>query len=232
MLRFEETSREDAGRYFVEVTNERIVPPKTTPTRVTISSTTAVLYVTYAPEIVAPPVGAVRYAGKNVTLTVGVVGEPKPKSFQWFKGDTAVTPVRATPAYTFVASTARAGDYHVVVKNSEGEISGDPVTVEVQTKPIFTTQPLAQTVAVGSSMTFTAAATGNPAPQIKWRKDGKDIPGATGPSYTINPVSLASRGVYTAVAFSTVNTGPTSTTVASTTSAGAKLTVNPAASAP
>ncbi len=225
VLRFEETSRANAGRYFVEVSNERIVPPKLTPTRVTVPSTTAVLYVTYAPELTTPPVGAVRYAGKNVTLTVGVVGEPKPKSFQWFMGETAVTPVRATPGFTFVASPSRAGSYHVVVKNSEGEIASEPVTVEVQTKPVFTEQPSAQTVAVGGSVTFTAAAAGNPAPQIKWRKDGKDIPGATGPSYTINPVTSAHRGVYTAVAFSTVQTGPGSTTVASTSSKEARLTV-------
>lgn len=226
VLHFEETSRAHAGRYFVEVTNERIIPPKLTPTPVTVPSTTAVLYVTYAPEIITPPVGSVRYAGKNVTLTVGVIGEPKPKSFQWFMGETPVTPVRATPAYTFVASAARAGDYHVVVKNSEGEITSAPVTVEVQTKPVFTTQPSPQTVAVNGSVTFTAAATGNPAPQIKWRKDGKDIPGATGPSYTIESATLAHRGVYTAVAFSTVQTGPSSTAVVSTASTGARLTVS------
>ena len=228
VLHFEETSREDAGRYFVEVTNERVIPPKTTPTRITVASTTAVLYVTYAPEIVTPPAGAVRYAGKNVTLAVAAVGEPKPK-FQWFKGDTAVTTPRANPNYTFSASTARAGDYRVEIENTKGKISSAPVTVEVQTKPVFTTQPLAQTASIGGNVTFTAAATGNPTPQIKWRKDGKDL-GVTGPVLTLNSITKANAGVYTAVAFSTVQTGPSSTTVVSTASNGAKLTVSTIAS--
>jgi hypothetical protein len=226
VLKFEEASRTDSGRYFVEVTNERIVPPKITPTRVTVTSTTAVLRVTYAPEIATPPVGAVRYETKNVTLTVGAIGEPKPRSFQWFKDGAPITGERATPTYTFVASPARAGAYRVVVKNSEGEITSAPVTVEVQTKPIFTTHPSAQSVAVNGSATFTAVATGNPAPQIKWRKDGKDLSDATGPTLTIDQASLADRGVYTAVAFSTVQTGPSATAVVSTVSTGARLTVS------
>lgn len=75
-------------------------------------------------------------------------------------------------------------------------------------------------------VTFTAVAIGNPTPQIKWRKNGKDIPGAIGSAYTIPHAMLTDAGVYTAVAFSTVQTGPATTTVVSTISAGARLTVS------
>lgn len=223
----EAAHRDDAGNYFVRVSNTVTPPPPRKPVTTTVTSTTAVLQVTYAPEISAEPADVARYQGKSVTLDVTAAGVPKP-TYQWFKGETAVTPARATSKYTFAASAARAGDYHVVVKNSAGEITSRTVTVDVQTKPVFTTQPLPQTVAVNGSVTFTAAATGNPSPEIKWRKDGKDIPGATGPSYTIDPVALTHRGTYTAVASGTVNTTATATTVVTTVSKGAKLTVTAA----
>ena len=50
-------------------------------------------------------------------------------------------------------------------------------------------------------------------------------PGKTGPGLLIAQSTLADRGVYTAVAFSTVQTGPASTAVSSTVSTGARLVV-------
>jgi hypothetical protein len=78
--------------------------------------------------------------------------------------------------------------------------------------PSFTLQPIAENVAPGSTVTFTAAAIGSPTPSYQWRKDGGNLAGATFASYTIPSVSAADAGVYTVVA---------------TNSAGAK-TSNPA----
>lgn len=223
-LFIEAARRDDAGNYFVRVSNTVAPPPPRKPVTTTKTSTTAVLQVTYAPEIVAAPADVARYQGKTVVLDATAVGVPKP-TYQWFKGDTAVTAARASSKYTFAASAAKAGDYHVVVKNSVGETTSETVTVDVQTKPVFAEHPQARTVVVGGSVTFTAAATGNPAPQIKWRKNGRDIPGATGPSYTIEAASLDDRGTYTAVAYGTVSTGPSSTAVVTAVSKGARLAV-------
>lgn len=225
-LVFPAASRADAGLYICKVVNFRIKPPSVTPTPTTISSVPAKLVVTYPPEIVTPPASVARYTGKPVTLTVAAVGVPALR-YQWFKGDTAVTTARPTPAYTFLANAARAGEYHVKISNDRGLVSSEPVTVDVQTKPVFTTQPAALTVPPGSLALFTVAVTGNPEPQIQWRKNGRNLTGKTGPTLMIDQATLADRGVYTAVASSTVQTGPTSTAVVSTVSTGARLAVGP-----
>jgi sugar lactone lactonase YvrE len=66
--------------------------------------------------------------------------------------------------------------------------------------PAFTTQPLSQTLAMGSSVTFTAAATGTPPPTYQWRKDNVDIAGATGASFSIAAFTSGDVGSYTVVA--------------------------------
>ncbi|HVS52536.1 MAG TPA: PQQ-binding-like beta-propeller repeat protein [Opitutaceae bacterium] len=68
--------------------------------------------------------------------------------------------------------------------------------------PSFTTQPASQSVALGASVTFTAAATGGLAPVYQWQHNGRDIAGATGPSLTVSGVQPADAGVYTVVATS------------------------------
>jgi hypothetical protein len=66
--------------------------------------------------------------------------------------------------------------------------------------PAITTQPTSQTVAIGNSVTFTAAASGTPTPTYQWQKNGMDILGATSSSYTIASVTANNAGAYTVVA--------------------------------
>jgi len=66
--------------------------------------------------------------------------------------------------------------------------------------PAITTQPVAQTVALGDSVTFTAAATGAPTPTFQWMVDGDIIPGATSSSLTLSNVQVSDAGTYSVVA--------------------------------
>jgi hypothetical protein len=68
------------------------------------------------------------------------------------------------------------------------------------TAPVFTTQPVGQVVAAGGSVTFTAAATGTPAPAYQWRKDDVALTGATNATLTLTNVTSANAGSYTVVA--------------------------------
>jgi hypothetical protein len=65
--------------------------------------------------------------------------------------------------------------------------------------PTITTQPVAQVVVVGGSTIFAAAASGYPTPTFQWQKNGQNIPGATGSSFTIASPSLADTGAYSVV---------------------------------
>ena len=83
--------------------------------------------------------------------------------------------------------------------------------------PAITVSPVSQTKTVGDSVTFNVTATGT-SPTYQWYKDGSTISGATGTSYTKNPVALSDAGDYTV---EVTGCGVTRTSTAAT------LTVNP-----
>ena len=58
------------------------------------------------------------------------------------------------------------------------------------TPPAITAQPQDQSVAVGSSATFSVTATGSSPLNYQWMKNGTAIPGATAASYTTPAVAL------------------------------------------
>ena len=71
--------------------------------------------------------------------------------------------------------------------------------------PAVTAQPTNQTVLIGNSVTYTAVATGNPAPTVQWQysTDGGTtytlITGATGTTYTFVPTLIENGYLYQAV---------------------------------
>lgn len=87
--------------------------------------------------------------------------------------------------------------------------------------PSITTQPVGQALFIGSSVTFSAAASGTAPLSYQWKKGGVAIPGATNSSYTIAAVAVVDAGDYTVVA---------SNLAGSVTSNIATLTVNGAPS--
>jgi uncharacterized protein len=85
--------------------------------------------------------------------------------------------------------------------------------------PVIVTPPASQNVTVGSSVTFTVVATGQPALMYQWRKDGQTIDGATAPEFTIASPVVADGGSYDVVV---------SNPFGAVTSAPAVLTIQPA----
>lgn len=82
--------------------------------------------------------------------------------------------------------------------------------------PTFSQQPTSRTACTGASTSWTVVTDGE-FPTYQWLKDGVAIQGATAQTYTVNPVTVASAGVYNCIVRDQCG--------ASATSAGAVLTV-------
>jgi len=66
--------------------------------------------------------------------------------------------------------------------------------------PVFMTQPIAQTVRLGTNVDFTAAASGLPSPVYQWQFNGTNILGATNASYALAFVDVTNAGNYSVLA--------------------------------
>jgi sugar lactone lactonase YvrE len=93
--------------------------------------------------------------------------------------------------------------------------TGNRVIRMLVTPPAITTAPRAQTAAAGSTVTFTAAASGAPAPDLQWHFNDTPIASATTSTLTLQNVQNVNAGSYTILA----------TNPAATASATATLTI-------
>ena len=113
------------------------------------------------------------------------------------------------------------------------------------TAPSITTQPTSQSANAGATVTFSAAASGSPAPTFQWRKNGGNISGATSATLTLVNVQAGDAATYSVVATNSVNfatsnnatltisvpPGITAQPVSQSVSAGATVSFTAAASA-
>nr|MBA2746582.1 T9SS type A sorting domain-containing protein [Flavisolibacter sp.] len=83
-------------------------------------------------------------------------------------------------------------------------------------------------VCTGANATFNVVATGTGTLTYQWKKDGNDITGATGATYTITGVTAANAGSYTVVVTGTCG-AVTSSAAALTINAGTTITTQPVA---
>ncbi len=110
------------------------------------------------------------------------------------------------PAYAISAGSSHA----LALRDASGD-----------TAPAITTQPLAQAVTMGQSITLSVTATGIPPPTYQWYRNGIVISGATAESYTFTPYSTSDQAAYSVTV---------SNALGSITSDVILVTVNPDAS--
>ena len=187
------------------------------------ASATFTLKVNVAPAITAQPSANPFYVlGGTLNLSVVASGTPAP-TYQWRNAGTAITGnASATTANLTITGLqlTDAGNYEVVVTNEVVSVTSNPATVAVYVAPTLTTQPGNQTITAGGTATFTAAASGTPAPTLQWQRNGVPLSGATAPILTLTGVPLNGGGAITVVA---TNPGGSATSNAAT------LTVSPVA---
>jgi|GEM_PF-1135958 len=179
-----------------------------------------------------PPAFVVQPADQSVVVTSNAsfgatLTGALPMSFQWFfNGAPLVDDGRisgSTTASLTVSNitTADAGGYTLAATNFLGSASSAAAVLNVLVPPTISTQPIGRSVPPGLPTTFSAAATGNPAPSYyQWQLNGTNIPGATSANYTISAINTNHLGFYHLVA---------SNSVGGTVSADAQLTFGPVA---
>jgi hypothetical protein len=133
----------------------------------------------------------------NPALTVSYTG--------FVNGDTSNSLTERPSATVTAATRSPAGTYPIspsggLSLNYNFTYVAGTLTVLASAPPVFTTEPVSQTIRLGNPVTFTAAASGTPEPTYQWWKNGQNIAGATSNTYTIAHVALADAGRYTVVA--------------------------------
>lgn len=165
-----------------------------------VSVAPALTSYTLAQSVVAP---------NTATFTAVATGTPAP-TYQWqVSSDAGVTWVNITGATSasYTTPPTSVGDngkrFRVIVGNSAGSATGGAGVLAVARSPDapnFTATPVAASVSAPNAATFTATATGLPAPSYQWQRsnDGganfTDIAGATAAQYTLSPTATADNG--------------------------------------
>lgn len=206
----------NAGAYAVTVTNNAGV----------ITSAGALLTVDVAPAITTQPVSQTANEGATVTFTVGATGNPAP-AYQWYVGGAQIPGAVASMLTLTGVQPGNAGRYTVTAANSVSSVTSNAATLTVDASPAITTQPVSQTVAANSSVTFSVVATGTPAPTYQWTLNGAAILGATRASLTLSRVTAANDGNYAVTVTNTLGSlGSAAATL--TVGAAPSITTQPA----
>jgi len=196
------------------------------------TSTAALLTVNYAPAITGNPSSQTIASGSSVSFVAAASGNPA-ATVQWFvssDGGSNYGPVAGATSTTlgFTVGVADNGNlYRATFTNGVGSATTTAATLTVTAAPAITSNPGNATVTAGTNATFTAAASGLPAPTVQWQlsTDGGsnfgNVPGATSTTLNVMSVTLAQAGhLYRAVF---TNGSGSATTTAAT------LSVNPGA---
>jgi len=187
LLSLPAASAADAGLFDVVVTDDCG----------STTSATAALAVRASTEIQLDPVSQTLCAGAPLELRVEATGDG-PLAFQWRK-DGEPIPGATGVILAGTASEQDTGAYDAVVTGGCGSATSATALVVVETTPAIISQPSSMTACPGETVLLTIDATGSEDLEFRWRKDGSDIPGATGATLEILSVLESDAGSYEAV---------------------------------
>src|SRR4051794_10501051 len=148
-----------------------------------------------APVITAQPASITVVSGAPATFSVAATASNGALSYQWRKDGLSLSNgVNASLALAAVTADDF-GVYDCIVTNTLDGLTQVAVSsgaiLAVNANPAIIAQPVPQTAAPGGTVVFMVAASGNGTISYQWQKNGVDIAGATGPSYTIDSADAA-----------------------------------------
>jgi hypothetical protein len=163
-----------------------------------VTSNPADLAVLETPQFTQHPQPVIACVGDVVQLSV-VLEDATGCTFQWQRNGFDVSGATSGTITFNPVATTNAGNYRCVVTNGCGQATSNQALVSVRTPPSISDQPDAQSVTVGSPVSFGVLAGGSPTLSYQWRVGGNDIAGATSSSYSIASAQFTDEGEYTCV---------------------------------
>ena len=153
-----------------------------------------------APSITQQPESRSVFSGDSVTFTATVDGYPTP-NLQWMHNGIPITGATMPTLTLSNVQASDAGGYTLVAVNQVGTATSTTATLTVTNTlpPGISQQPQSQTVAAGSSATFSVQATGTGPLSYQWQRNGVDLAGATGSTLALANVQFANAGTYRVV---------------------------------
>ncbi|HEY0863312.1 MAG TPA: MBG domain-containing protein [Lacunisphaera sp.] len=164
------------------------------------------------PSVTLQPQDRAVLMGNNAIFTLSVTGNPG-STYQWQRlpagsgtwsalanGGAYSGTTTATMTVTGTTLAMTGDQFRCVATNPSGSATSNPATLTVTVPlPVISAQPVAASVAVGTSIDLAVTATSPVALTYQWRKNGTDIGGATASIYTIASAQLTDAADYTVV---------------------------------
>ena len=153
-------------------------------------------------------------------------------SYSWSIVNGTITSATNIQTITYTAGASGTTDLTLVVTNAAGCSATSTANVpNSNVAPSVTTHPLTQSVLVGTSVTFTAAASGTPTPTVQWQVSTggpfSDISGETNTSLTFTTQLSQSGNQYRAVFTNACGTATTNAATLTVTCPTITVTRNP-----
>jgi pectate lyase len=175
------------------------------------SDTSAVAQLTVtvpvAPTISTQPQNLTVLPGASANFNVAANGSA-PLNYQWFfNTNTAVSGANNAALTVNNVQATNAGTYHVVVNNLAGSVTSSLAVLTLNNSPVapaFVTQPASAIVLAGSTVGFSAAASGTAPIFYQWLKNGSAISAATNTALTLTNVQNSDAASYSLRASNTV----------------------------
>ncbi len=149
----------------------------------------------YPAVVIVDPHDSTVVDGHPATFSVMAVGTA-PIAYQWQKNDTDIAGATAASYTTPAAIHADSGvAFRCIVSNGTGKDTSAAACLSVlPSPPLISVQPVARTVNVGGTATFSVTARGTPPLMYQWQKSSSNIPGATDSTYATPAASAADSG--------------------------------------
>ena len=196
--------RWDSGAFGNDPANWTAAPP--TPGATTFTNGTR-------PRITTQPQSRTVLVGQNPIITANVSGSA-PFAYQWRLNGTNVPGGTSLSLQLTNVQPQHAGDYELVVSNAVGVVFSEKATIVVRFPVAISQHPQLRDVYVQpdpkaaptTNVTFSVQASSIAPMQYQWRRNGNNIPGATGTSYTIVDVKTNDFASYSVVISDDVST--------------------------